>query len=130
MRLKKFLKGIIRVVLDEINEEYGTDYQYTDVKLNFVRTTPANDAENAQIALTEAQTQQIIVNTILSASTAIGDEETLKALCDALDIDFNDIKDILEERREVQNLLDAQQTLDSVVVDDEQQTEDSTGTIS
>jgi len=110
-RLKRFLKGIIRVVLDEINAQNKTDYQPGDVEIVFEHIIPTNEQENAQIELTEAQTKQLNVGTILQAATVIGDEETLKAMCDVLDLDFDELKPQLEERQEVQNFLGAQNAL-------------------
>lgn len=128
-RIKQFLKPIIRVVLDEINSKNGTDYQYTDVTVKFDPVVPTNQQENAQIAQIEAQTEQIRINNILSAATMIGDEETLKGICGVLDLDFDEVKGQLEKLNEPQNTADAQDTLDSVVTDDEQQTEAGTETI-
>ena len=127
-RLKRFLKSIIRVVLDEINSQNGTDYQYTDVIVEFKPVILTNDQENAQIALTEAQTKQILINNIMSVAALIGDEEALKALCDILDLDFDDLKGQLEKLNEFQNTVNAQNTLEGVVTD-EQQTEVGTATI-
>lgn len=128
-RIKRFLKGIIRVVLDEINTKNGTDYQYTDVEVNFEHIVPTNEQENVQNAKTEAETEQIRINSILNVATVIGDEETLKAICDILDLDFEDLKGELEKINEPQNTLDAQATLEGVVTD-ESAAETGTETIS
>lgn len=121
-RLKRFLKGIIRVVLDEINDKNSTDFQYSDVKVNFEHIVPTNEQENVQNAKTEAETEQIRLNSILNVATIIGDEETLKNICDILDLEFDDLKGELDKINEPQNLLNAQATLEGVIVD-EQKTE-------
>lgn len=118
-RIKRFLKAIIKVVLDEINEQNGTDYRYKDVEVVFEHEIPTNESENAQQAMVEAQTEQVKVGTILQAAAAIGDEEALKAICGILDLDFDELKGQLEERQEVQNLLDAEGDLEAVQPDDE-----------
>lgn len=117
-RLKRFLKDIIKVVLDEINQKNGTDYQYTDVEVVFEPAVPTNEAETAQIAQTEAQTEQLRLNSILNVATMIGDEETLKAICGILDLDFDELKGQLEKLNEQQNTIDAQNTLEGVVTDE------------
>lgn len=117
-RIKRFLKGIIRVVLDEINREHGTAYQYTDVEINFSSVIPTNEQENVQNAKTEAETEQIRINTILNVSTVIGDEETLRAICGVMNLDFDDLQGQLEKLDETQNLYTARQTLEGVVVND------------
>ena len=113
------MKPIIQVVLDEINTKNGTDYQYSDVKVEFIPEIPTNEQENAQIAQIEAQTEQIKINNVLSAATLIGDEETLKAICGILDLDFDDLKDQVEKLQEERNLLAAQTTLEEVVPEEE-----------
>lgn len=118
-RLKRFLKGIIKVVLDEINAKNGTDYQLSDVTVHFENIVPTNEQENVQNAKTEAETEQLRINTILSVSAVIGDEETLKAICDTLDLDYDDLKGQLEKLNESQSADDADATLGNVVTDDE-----------
>lgn len=127
-RLKRFLKGIIMVVLDEINSKNGTDYQYSDVTIEFTPIIPTNEQENAQIAYTEAQAEQIRINSIMNAATIIGDEETLKGICDILDLDFEELKGQLEQMNEAQNTANAQSLLEGVVTD-EQPTEVGAETI-
>jgi SPP1 family phage portal protein len=127
-RLKRFLKEPIKVVLDEINSKNGTDYQYSDVEVEFNPIIPTNEQENAQIALTEAQTEQMRINSILNAATVIGDEETLKAICGILDLDFEELKGQLDQLNESQNTDDAINTLKDVVTD-EQTAEAGTATI-
>lgn len=127
-RLKRFLKDIIQVVLDEINQQNGTDYQYTDVLVDFTPIIPTNEQEDAQIAQIEAQTEQLKLNNVLSVETYVGDEETLKAICGILDLDFDDLKGQLEKLNESQNTADAMNMLEDVVTD-EQETEAGSGTI-
>ena len=127
-RIKRFLKPIIQIVLGEINATHGTDYQYTDVEVVFEPVVPTNKQENAQIAQIEAQTEQLKINNIMSAATMIGDEETLKAICGILDLDFDELKGQLDKLNESQNTVGAQNLLESVVTD-EQQTERSAETI-
>lgn len=124
-RLKRFLKGIIKPVLDEINAVNGTDYQYSDVQIKFDHIIPTNEQENVQNAYTEAQTEQMRINSILNAATVIGDEETLKAICGILDLEFDELNGQLEKLNEAQKTADAQAILESVVTEDEPERESS-----
>lgn len=92
-RVKQFLRKIVGVVLDEINKEQGTSYQSSDVYFQFEREVMTNAADNAQIALTEAQTRQVQVNTLLSLLTQAPSEQVRKDLCTVMDWDYEDIKD-------------------------------------
>jgi len=124
IRLKQFLRKIIKVVLDEINKEEGTDYQQKDVKIVFEHEVMSNAQENAQIALTEAQEQQTRIATLLNAAAQLDNETLQKLICEALDIDYEEIKGKLPDPEEAENAVkDAQGVLDSVVVEDEQTAE-------
>lgn len=118
-RLKRFLKGIIRVVLDEINTKNGTDYQASDVEIHFEHIVPTNEQETVQNAKVEAETEQIRINNILGAATYIGDEETLKGICDVLDLDFDELQGQLEKLNEPKGTTNAQALLEGVVTDEQ-----------
>ena len=92
IRLKQFLRKILKVVLQEINNERGTDYQNKDVYFKFERELMTNAADNAQIELTDAQTQQTKINTLLSLEQTLGNELLVQNICEVLDIDYDDVK--------------------------------------
>ena len=117
MRLKKFLRNIIKVVLDEINKANGTDYQLKNVYIKFQREIITNAQDNAQIQLTDAQRQGQQINNILAAANMLDDETVIEAICNILDIDYEEIKDKLPEREG--STQDAVGLLDAVVHDEE-----------
>jgi SPP1 family phage portal protein len=127
-RLRKMLKQIIKVVLAEINAEKKTDYQLSDIRFNFTRDIMTNETENIQNAKIEAETKQIEINTILNVAANVGDEQTLKAICDLMEWDFDELQGQIEKMREEQNTADARATLEGVVTD-EQAAENRSGTI-
>ena len=100
IRLKQFMRKLLKVVLDEINEEDGTDYQQSDVYFNFEREIITNAQENAQIALTEAQEQQTRITTLQNLSAQLGNEIMMQQICEVLDLDYNDLKDKLPNPEE------------------------------
>ena len=111
-RFKAFLKKIVKIVIDEINEINGTGYKVSDVKFHFKPTTIVNESENAQNEKTKAETKQIKIDYILSTAAYIGDGEALKLICDTLEVDYEEIKTALEKEtpdfvspKEAQNAL-------------------------
>ena len=52
-RVKQFLRKLLKVVLAEINDREGTDYQQKDVYFKFDFEIPVNEQENAQNPLPE-----------------------------------------------------------------------------
>ena len=93
IRLKKYLKQIVNLVLDEINDVYETGYTSKDVDIRFKHEIITNETDNAQIELTEAQRQQVEVTTLLNSAPKLDPEIVLQSLCDILDLDYKDIKD-------------------------------------
>ena len=117
-RLEGLLDEILEVVLAEINEEHGTDYQLSDIEYDFKRSMMTNESENISNEKIKAETKQIVVNTILNVAAQIGEEKAVQLICEEFDIDFEEIKSELEKRKEEQNLADAKTTLEGVNVDE------------
>lgn len=90
--LLQFMRKLLKLVLKEINDTNETDYEQKDIYFDFDREIITNAQENAQIDLTKAQEQQARVTTILNTSTLLGQELTLQLLCEALDLDYDDVK--------------------------------------
>lgn len=109
--LLKFMRKLLKLVLKEINDTKETSYEQKDVYFNFTRQIITNASENAQIDLTKAQEQQVKVTTILNIASIIGQELAVQLICEALDLDYDDIKDKLPKLEEdpaaaAQSLLD------------------------
>lgn len=107
IRLKQFLRKILKVVIQEINEVNGTDFQSKDVYFDFKREIMTNAQDNAQIELTDAQKQQTQINTLLSLETTLGNELVVQNICEVLDLDYEQIKTKLPK----DDLADAQAAL-------------------
>lgn len=118
IRLKKLLRHLVRIVIEDINRTGGKGYQESDVYFKFEHVIMSNAQENAQIKLTEAQAHQVVINTIMSLANTLDDETIVKAICEELDIDYDEIKDKLPEDEE-QNTVDVKKQLDGVVTTDE-----------
>lgn len=120
IRLKQFLRKILKVVLQEINEINGADFQQKDVYFTFEREVMTNAQDNAQIELTDAQTQQTKINTLLGLEQTLGNELVVQNICEVLDLDYDEIKSQLP----ADETDEAQQALNGVTTD-EQATEGS-----
>lgn len=133
IQLKQFLRGILKVVLAEINEQNGTDYQAHHVTFHFKPEIMSNAQENAQNALTQAQEQQTRITTLLNLAMQLDQETLMQRVCEVLDIDYESIKDKLPDAQEAEHSLAAaeadlkgtDQNLDSSAV--KSQAEDTIG---
>ena len=122
IRLKQFMRKLLKVVLQEINAMDGTDFQQKDVYFNFEREVMTNAADNAQIELTDAQKKQVEITTLLNLATYLDEETLMQNICEILDIDYEEIKDKLPKRDEgndpyAQTALNAIQTEDGTASD-------------
>jgi SPP1 family phage portal protein len=114
IRLKQFLRKLLGIVLAEINQQNGTDYQQKDVYFSFDPEIPTNEQENAQIALLEAQKRQAEINTLLSLATQLGNDLMMELICEQLEIDYNEIKSRLPKEEDMDGLAMAQKALQGV----------------
>lgn len=114
--IKRFLRQIVRVVLDEINQEKGTGYKIEDVYFRFTHEIVSNEQENAQIALTDAQRKQAEINALLGLSNVLDEETLIQRICDILELDYQEIKGKLPQREE--DTADARQALAQVTPED------------
>lgn len=112
IRLKQFLRKILKPVLAEINGRNGTDYQMSQVYFSFDHEIMSNAQENAQIKLTEAQKRQAEINTLLGLADKLDNETLMQLICEQLDLDYEEIKSKLPDPdEEMNNIIDAQNTL-------------------
>ena len=100
IRLKQFMRKLLKPVLAEINKANGTGYEQKDVYFRFDRELPVNEQEHAQIELTDAQRKQTEINTLLNLVPHLGNEIALEQIFDQLDLDYEDYKDRLPSQNE------------------------------
>lgn len=120
--LKALLKDILKVVVQEINKANETDYQLSDIEIDLhsQRNMMVNENEKAQIEKLKAETKQIEVNTILNVAATLDDETVLQAICDILDINYEEIKDKVPKADEAaESLFGAKNLLEGIQTDDE-----------
>lgn len=113
-RLKRLLKEILKVVINEINEMNGTGYKVSDVKIEFERSVMTNETENIENEKVKAETQQVQINTLLNLAATLDNKTIVKGICDILDINYETIKDKLPEEPE-QQVQQEEQILDGVI---------------
>ncbi len=130
IRLKQFLRKLIKVVLQEINETNGTDYQMHQVYFNFEHEIMSNAKENVDTELVEAQRKQTEITTLQNIASLLDNETLMQLICEQLDIDYEEIKGKLPDPDEAANAVkDAQGALNSVVVDNEPKAEGIAATL-
>lgn len=116
-RLKRLLKDLLKVVIDEINAAKKTGYKVSDVKIKFERSVMTNETENISNKKIEAETQQVQINTLLNLAATLDNETVIRGICDILDIEYEDIKDKIPEEPE-QQVQQEERIIDGVIPED------------
>lgn len=119
IKLKQFLRKLLKPVLKEINERLDTDYQQKDVYIEFEREVMTNASDNAAIEKTKADTDLVKINTLLSLAQTLDNETIVTSICEVLEIDYEKIKDKLPEPKTEEDLLkEAENELNGVDVNE------------
>lgn len=105
IKLKQFLRKVLKPVLAEINDQNETDFQMSQVYFTFDPEIMSNAQENAAIDLAEAQKRQVEINTLLGIADRLDDETLMQLICEQLDIEYEDIKSKLPDPDEADNSL-------------------------
>ena len=108
--LKKFLREMVQIVLDDINKRNNTDYQQKDVYFDFEREVITNASDNASIKKIEADTKAVEINLLMGLAQVLDSETVIQLICEQLDIDYNEIKDKLP-KNEVDDAYKAKEVL-------------------
>ena len=97
-RLRAMIEWMIELILADIQRRYGETYKASEIEVNITRETMVNETDNATIALNEATTKATIIQAIISAAPYIGDESTLKLICEEFELDFDEVQKQIEEQ--------------------------------
>lgn len=98
VRLRSMLKWINEMIVSDINRRFNKNYNAKDIEINIVRETMVNEKDIVDIEKVEADTRQVVIETILSVAPRLGDEEVLKLICEQFDLDWEEIQLSLEEQ--------------------------------
>lgn len=98
VRLRKLVRQLLKVIVDDINSRYGTAYDYNDLDISIVREAMVNENDIVANAKTEAETLKTKIDSILLAANTISNESKLKLICEVLELDFEEEQNKLEEQ--------------------------------
>ena len=91
IRLSEFMRKIVKIVLQEINNNMRTNFTQADVYLDFTREVMTNAQDNAQIALLQEQTKGQALTNILNVASQLDDDTILKNICQTLELKYEEV---------------------------------------
>lgn len=98
VRLRKLIKQMLELIVADINQRHHKAYDTKDIEITITRDTMVDETENANREKTIAETKQIELDIILEAAARLDDETTLKAICDLLELDFDEVQRLVDEQ--------------------------------
>lgn len=101
-RLKASLKWQAELIAEDINRRYGGQYVGADIEFCIEPKTIVNESDIIADKKIEAETKQVMIASILAVAPRIGDEETLRQICDLYQLDYDDLKAEIEEAEQEQ----------------------------
>ncbi|MGB4589511.1 MAG: phage portal protein [Clostridiaceae bacterium] len=100
IRLRQFLRKILKIVLNEINDKGDTDFQMKDVYFEFQREVMTNAQDNATIEKTDVEKKKIQIEIYTGLADILDDETFLESICEILEIDYEDVKERIDKKKE------------------------------
>lgn len=91
IRLKEFMRKIVKLVLQEINEKLNTHFTQADVYFDFTREVMTNAQDNAQIELIQSQTRGQDLTNILNVASKLDNDTIVKNICQVLELNYEDV---------------------------------------
>lgn len=91
VRLRKLIKSMLKIIIDDINERNSKNYSVNDVEIVITRDTTVNEKELVEQEKLKADTQQVLISNLVLAANRIDDETVLKRMCDILEIDYEEV---------------------------------------
>lgn len=91
MRLRKFIRELVNVFLNDYNMRNQTAYDDEDVKIAFTREIISNGTDNAQIDYLKSQSLLMKIEALNSLSGVLDNDILLKEICDTLEVDYEEV---------------------------------------
>lgn len=91
IRLKEFMRKIVKIVLQEINDNMHTNYTQADVYFDFTREVMTNAQDNAQIELIQSQTRGQDLTNFLNVASKLDNDTIVKNVCRILELNYEEV---------------------------------------
>ena len=98
VRLRAAIKEMLQLIVENINELHGKAYDAAEIEITMTRDVIANKMDNAAIAKTEAETNQVLINNVMTAAPRLDDRTVLELLAGILEVDPDEVEKALEKQ--------------------------------
>lgn len=98
VRLRSMLKWINELIVDDINRRNETSYNASDIEITITRETMVNENDIYLNEKVQAETREVIIQSILASAPRLDDESVLKLICEQFELDLEEVQLLLEEQ--------------------------------
>lgn len=98
VRLRAMISWMNEMIVNDINRRFGTAYKASDITITITRETMVNEKDIVERAKIEAETKQVIIQTILAVAPRLDDESVLKLICEQFELDWEEVQLLIEEQ--------------------------------
>ena len=106
VRLRAMLKWINEMIVQDINRRYSTAFKASDIEITITRETMVNENDIYTNEKRQAETKQIIIQTVLAVAPRLDDESILKLICEQFELDWEEVQQLLSEQEYTPGLQD------------------------
>lgn len=99
-RLKACLKWQAELVIADINRRLGSAYTPRDIEFEIEPSAIVNESDIVKDEYTKEQTRALALQEVLQVAPRIGDEFTLRGICEVLDLDFEEVQKAIDEEEQ------------------------------
>lgn len=96
IRLRSLLQWMNELIVQDINRRHGTAYKASDIKVTITRETMVNENDLVDRAKKEAETKQVIIQTILAVAPRLDNETVLRMICEQFELEWEEVQELLE----------------------------------
>lgn len=97
VRLRSLLQSVLELILKNIKERCGEEYDVSEIEIIITREAMTNDKERAEEEQLRANALASEVSAIMNASLALDSDEVIKLLADAFELDYEYVKLAMDE---------------------------------
>jgi SPP1 family phage portal protein len=96
VRLRAFLKWANQMIINDINRRTGRAYDPSLVSFTITREMLVNENDIIANEKAEAETRSVEMQTLLAVAPKLPDETVLRKICEAYELDFEEVQALLE----------------------------------
>lgn len=97
-RLRAMLSWMLNMIVGDINRRYNTAFNAEDIEVLINRETMVNENDIVTNEMNEATAQKARIEALLAIAPYIGDETTLKIICEEYELDYEEVLERIEQQ--------------------------------